>query len=42
MRERDIFNFTTIEKKRVLELLATKIFIKEKMTGRVDIHWRFF
>ena len=34
----EIFNFSTIEeKKRVLEVWATKNFIKDEMTGRVDI-----
>ena len=39
----EILNFTTVEeKKRVLEVLATKNFIKDKMTGRVNILWRIF
>ena len=35
----EIFNFT-IEEKRVLEVSATKNFIKDKISGRVDILWR--
>ena len=34
----EILNFSTIEeKKRVLEVRATRISIKDEMTGKVDI-----
>ena len=38
----EIFNFATIFEKRVLEGCATKIFIKDEITGRVDIVWCIF
>ena len=39
----EILNFTTIgEKKWVLEDWATKNFIKDEMTGRVNILWHIF
>ena len=34
----EIFNFSTIEEKK----RDTKLFIKDKITGRVDIFWRIF
>ena len=33
----EIFNFSTVE---ALEVRASKSFIKDEMTGRVDIVWR--
>ena len=38
-----IFNFSTIEeKKQFLEICASKKFIKDEITGRVDIVWSIF
>ena len=37
----EILNFLTIEKERwLIEVWATKKFIKDQMTGKVDIVWR--
>ena len=33
----EIFNFSPIEEKRVIEVWATKNFINDKMPGRFDI-----
>ena len=39
LRMADIFNFSTIEKKTVMKVWATKYFIKDKMTRRIDMAW---
>ena len=38
----EIFNFSTIEKKRVLEVWATQNFIKDEITGGVNKIWCIF
>ena len=38
----EIFNFSTIEKNELQKFEQQKNFIKDKMTGRVDIVWRIF
>ena len=38
----EISKYTTTVEKRVLKVWATKNFIKDKMTGRVDILWCIF
>ena len=38
----EILNFTTIEEKHQFYNELQENFIKDKMTGRVDIVWRIF